>query len=215
MKKVIIFGSSKGIGKSIKEKLSLLDLKLVLPTSKEVNTSNIDSMIKFARSEKSTDILILNTGGPPAMNFFEIKRDLWIKFFNQLFLGFVVLLQNLKIKKNGYVFLISSHTIQAPENNLTISNSMRIAFLSIFKTLSNLYAKDRICFINIAPGPFKTKRLEYLVKDLKKFESQMPMNMIGKPEEIGDFVKSVIKNNIKYISGVTIRFDGGLSKNIF
>ena len=58
MKKVIIFGSSKGIGKSIKEKLSLLDLKLVLPTSKEVNTSNIDSMIKFARSEKSTDILI-------------------------------------------------------------------------------------------------------------------------------------------------------------
>ena len=39
--------------------------------------------------------------------------------------------------------------------------------------------------------------------------------MIGKPEEIGNFVKSVIKNNIKYISGVTIRFDGGLSKNIF
>ena len=41
------------------------------------------------------------------------------------------------------------------------------------------------------------------------------MKRMGNPKEIGDFVKSIIENNIKYLSGVTINFDGANSNYIF
>ena len=164
---------------------------------------------------KPVDILILNTGGPPAKDFFSVSEDEWLKYFNQLFLGFVVLLKNINIRKNGYIFLISSHTIKNPEDNLIISNSIRSAFASVFKTLSNHYSKKNITTINIAPGPIKTKRLINLVKNLEKFEKNLPLKKAADPDEIGKFIASIIDNNIKYINGTTIVFDGGLSKSIY
>ena len=41
------------------------------------------------------------------------------------------------------------------------------------------------------------------------------MKRLGKPQEIGDFIKAIIQNNIKYLSGVTINFDGANSNSIF
>ena len=46
---------------------------------------------------------------------------------------------------------------------------------------------------------------------MKEFEKTLPMKRSGKPEEIGDFVSSIIRNKIKYLTGVTINFDGGAS----
>ena len=214
MKTALILGSSKGIGKSIKKHLKK-DHKLICPSSKELDTSNIKSVKDFAKKIKIVDILILNTGGPPAKDFFSITEEEWHKFFNQLFLGFIILLKEIKIKKNGYIFLISSHTIKNPEANLILSNSMRSAFSSVFKTLSIHYSKQNISTINIAPGPIKTARLIKLVKDMPQFENSLPLKRAGKPDEIALFIKSIILNKIKYLNGTTIFFDGGLSKTIF
>ena len=41
------------------------------------------------------------------------------------------------------------------------------------------------------------------------------MKRLGKPEEIGNFVKAIVQNNIKYLSGVTINFDGANSNFIY
>ncbi len=215
MKSALILGSSKGIGKSILEELKKMNVKIYNPKRLELDTSNINQVENYVSKIQSVNFLILNTGGPPKKNFFKITKSDWIKYFNQLFLGFVIILQKIKIKKNGYIFLISSHTIKSPENDLVLSNSYRVAISSVFKTISNLYANKRISCINIAPGPIKTKRLKSLVKNLKKFENSLPMKKAGDPREIGKFIKSVISENIKNLNGVTINFDGGISKNIF
>ncbi|MFM7797136.1 MAG: hypothetical protein ACKO7N_10275, partial [Candidatus Nitrosotenuis sp.] len=39
----------------------------------------------------------------------------------------------------------------------------------------------------------------------------IPMKRLGEPSEIGDFVKGIVENKIKYLSGVTITFDGANS----
>ena len=111
--------------------------------------------------------------------------------------------------------MISSHTIKNPEKNLVLSNSYRIALTSVLKTISKIYAKKNINCINIAPGPIKTARLKKLVKNIDKFEEGLPMLKSGNPEEIGNFIKLIIEYEIKYLNGVTINFDGGLSNNIF
>ena len=101
------------------------------------------------------------------------------------------------------------------EDKLVLSNSYRVALSSIFKTISKLYSKKNISCINIAPGPIKTDRLKNLVGDIEDFERNLPMKRAGSPDEIGKFVSLIIENEIKYINGVTINFDGGLSPNIF
>ena len=41
------------------------------------------------------------------------------------------------------------------------------------------------------------------------------MKRLGKPQEIGDFVKSIVENDIKYLSGAVINFDGANSNFVF
>lgn len=214
-KKALIIGSSKGIGKSILEGIKVMEYEIINPNSKELDTSKINSILKYIKKLKKIDVLILNTGGPPAKNFFLITDKEWNKYYNQLFLGFVKILQLIKINDGGYIFAITSHTIKKPEDNLVLSNSFRVAFSSVFKTYSKLVSKKKISCINIAPGPIKTRRLEQLAKNLNKFEKKLPMKYAAYPDEIGNFVKSILKNEIKYLNGVTINFDGGLSDFLF
>jgi len=216
-KKALVIGSSKGIGKEILIALKSLKIDTIRTNRKILDTSKIDNVEEFLKKiKKKLDVLVLNTGGPPKKNFYEITKNDWDKYYNQLFLSFCIILQKIKIKKNGYVFLISSHTIKRPENELVLSNSYRVAISSVFKTYSRINSNKRITTINIAPGPIKTERLKSLVgKNLKKFEKSLPMSRAGNPKEIANFVKCIVKNQIKCISGSTINFDGNISDSIF
>ena len=215
MKKAIILGGSSGMGKAIADGLVSIGCNVVATSKEDVDTSDLASVKKFAQTHKETDILVLNTGGPPKKEFFDVTEDEWQHFHKQLFLGFCVLLQNLKINDDGYIFLISSHVIKEPDPRLVISNVYRIAFSSVFKTLSKHYADRGISCINIAPGPIKTERLRSLVDNMEEFEKKLPMGRAGEPKEIGDFVKSIVERDIHYLNGVVINFDGGLSSHIF
>ncbi len=214
-KKALVLAGSSGIGEAIAKSLKNISVEVHTTSSKELDTSNLDQVKKFIDKQNNTDILVLNTGGPPAKKFFDITEDDWDKYHKQLFLSFAIILQRLKINKDGYIFLISSYNIKEPDSKLILSNSYRVAFTSVLKSLSLHFADDNISCINIAPGPIKTRRLKNLVSDMKAFEEKLPMKRAGKAEEIGDFVSSIINNNIKYLTGVTINFDGAKSKYIF
>ena len=214
MKKAIVLAGSRGIGKGIADSLSSLDYKVIKTSTKELDTSNIPQVKNFIDEQKNTDVLVLNTGGPPSQQFKDITKEDCDKYHYQLFYSFFKILQDLHINDNGYVFLISSYNIKEPDGKLLLSNAYRIAFTSVLKCLSKEFAKRNITTINIAPGPIDTDRIRGLVKDIKSLEDRLPMGRLGKIEEIGDFVKSIVENNIKYLTGVTINFDGGKSNSI-
>ena len=178
-KKALIIGSSRGIGRSILDGLKKLDYDIISPSRRELDTSKINSILRFIKNLEKVDVLILNTGGPPAKDFFKITDNEWNKYYNQLFLGFVKILQLIKINREGYIFAITSHTIKKPENNLVLSNSFRVAFSSVFKTYSKLVADKKISCVNIAPGPIKTDRLKQLAKNIKSFEKKITNEICG------------------------------------
>ena len=215
MKKAIVFGASRGIGKSISDSLKKLDLDVISLSSSEVDTSNLDSVNEFAENNNSTDILVLNTGGPPVIEFEKITKEDWDKYHNQLFVGFCTLLQKIKINDGGYVFAITSNVIKEPNSKLIISSAYRAAFSSVFKILSKEFASRGVTMINIAPGPINTDRTKELIDNVDEFTKGLPMKRLGKPEEIGNFVGSIVKNEIKYLSGVVINFDGSNSDFIY
>lgn len=212
-KKILILGGSKGIGNYVYKNIKNLSKNTYAFSSKDIDTSDLTSVNKFCKRYKSADVIFLNTGGPPPKPFKLITNEDWLKYFNQLFLSYVNILKKIKIKKDGYIFLLSSSIIKEPDNFLLISSSLRIGFWTLLKSLSKDYSKKRISVINIAPGPFKTNRVKNLVKDLKNYEKKLPIGSIGNPDEIGKFVKYILENNIKYLSGSTIYFDGNLNRS--
>ena len=215
MKKAIVFGGSRGIGEAIAKSLSSLEIDVVATSKQDVDTSNLQSVKEFSQKNSTTDILVLNTGGPPMMEFNAISEDDWNRYHNQLFVGFCTILQQISVNDNGYIFVITSNVIKEPNSKLIISSAYRSAFSSVFKILSKEYAKNEISCINIAPGPIKTDRTKELVNNVDEYAKTLPMKRLGNPEEIGNFVKSIVENNIKYLSGTVINFDGANSNFIF
>ena len=215
MKKAIILGGSRGIGKAISDSLKKLDLKVLSASSADIDTSDLESVNKFSEKNDVTDILVLNTGGPPIIEFKKITNEDWNKYHNQLFVGFCTLLQKITINDGGYVFVITSNVIKEPNVKLIISSAYRAAFSSVFKILSKEFASRDITMINIAPGPINTDRTKELVSDVGEYADSLPMKRLGEPQEIGNFVASIIEKEIKYLSGAVINFDGSNSNFIF
>ena len=215
MKKAIVLGGSRGIGKAISESLKTLDIDVVAASKADIDTSNMESVRKFLQTYSNTDILVLNTGGPPVTPFELISEDDWNHYHNQLFLGFCIILQEMQINDNGYIFVITSNVIKEPAVELILSSAYSAAFASVFKILSKEFAERQISCINIAPGPINTDRTKELIDNVDEFVDTLPMKRLGEPEEIGNFVKSIIENNIKYLSGTTINFDGANSDSLF
>ena len=196
MKNAIVLAGSRGIGKGIANSLETLDINIITTSTKELDTSDLDSVDKFINNNPVTDILVLNTGGPPPH-----------KYHNQLFYSFLKIIQEIKINDGGYIFLISSYNVKEPDSNLMLSNAYRTAFISVLKCLSKTLAENNITTINIAPGPIDTDRIRGLCKDIPSLEQRLPIGRLGQVKEIGDFVK--------FLTGVTINFDGGKSNFIF
>ena len=215
MTKAIVLGGSRGIGKAISEALKTIEIDVFAASKKDIDTSDLKSVKKFLEKNTQTDILVLNTGGPSPKPFLTITEEDWNLYHNQLFLGFVTVLQNIKINDDGYIFLISSNVIKEPNAKLIISSAYRAAFTEVFKVLSKEYAEKNISCVNIAPGPINTDRTKELIENVEEFKKTLPMKRLGEPEEIGNFVKSIVENKIKYLSGVTINFDGANSNYIF
>ncbi len=211
--KSIVLASSKGIGKGIADELEKFG-DVVRTSTKELDTSDMNQVYDFVDKNKTTDILVLNTGGPPAKDFWSISEEEWVKYFNQMFLSFVYILRNLKVNDNGYIFLMSSHLISEPNPNMSLSVTYRIALSSLLKMLSTEFATRGVSCINIAPGPIGTERLQNLVDDINEFEKTLPMGRVGEVEEISKFVSSIVENKIKYLTGVTINFDGGVNRYV-
>jgi 3-oxoacyl-[acyl-carrier protein] reductase len=211
----IVLGGSRGIGKAISDSLKSINCDVFAASKVDIDTSNLDMVKKFVDTHNKTDILVLNTGGPEAKEFSHVTEDDWNKYHKQLFLGFCLILQKIKINQGGYIFLISSSVIKEPNPKLIISSAYRAAFSEVLKILSKDYAKKNISCINIAPGLINTDRTKELIENVDEFQKTLPMGRLGEPEEIGNFVKSIVENNIKYLSGVTINFDGANSNYIF
>lgn len=210
----LVLGSSRGVGAAIVEEFRKVGVDAPTISSKDIDTSDPISVEAFIKRHPSTDVLVLNTGGPPKKDFYEITIEEWMKYHQQLFLGFATLLQKIHVRDGGYIFLVNSHLISEPKENMVLSQSYRIASWAMLKALSKRFAARQVSCINLAMGPVLTDRLKNLTPDLGALAAKLPMKRAGKPEEIGKFVRSIVENDIKYLSGVSITFDGGLSNFI-
>ena len=99
---------------------------------------------------------------------------------------------------------------------MVLSNSFRIAVSSILKTYGKINLKNNITTLNLALGPFYTDRLRQLNpgKTKQQIGKQLPLGRVGDTKEIAALIKSIIKEEIKYLNSQTIFLDGGISNTL-
>jgi 3-oxoacyl-[acyl-carrier protein] reductase len=247
-KTAFVAASSQGLGKSValelakegasiiicarnKENLEKTKQEIEKQTNRELLAltgdlsvaADRESIIKTVlQAYNKIDILVTNTGGPPAGKFEEIKQQDWDKAYNNLLASVVGLingfLPGMKQQQWGRIISITSISVKQPINNLVMSNSVRASVVGLIKTLASELAMYNITVNNVMPGYTETDRLKDLIENNPSFASvkaEIPLGRFGKPEEFAAAVAFLASERASYITGVSLAVDGGWTKGMF
>jgi 3-oxoacyl-[acyl-carrier protein] reductase len=171
------------------------------------------------------DILVNNTGGPPAGGFEDFDDDAWRAAWELTLMSALRLtrfaLPALRRSGRGRVVNLTSSAVKEPNEGLLLSNTYRPGVIGWAKTLSQDEGPNGITVNSIAPGYIDTERLKGLYGEGEEAdrarrhdEAAIPLRRFGEPGEIGDVVAFLCSTRAAYISGITVLVDGGLAKGL-
>ena len=165
------------------------------------------------------DILVTNSGGPPAGRFEDHDAAAWQTAFDLLLQSAVSLINGVLpgMKKQGWgrIITITSQAVKQPVENLVLSNSVRASLVGLVRTLANELGEHGITVNNVMPGFTRTKRLEKLMEATPSFQTitdEIPLGRIGEPDEFAAMVTFLASGQASYITGVSVPVDGGWVK---
>jgi 3-oxoacyl-[acyl-carrier protein] reductase len=165
------------------------------------------------------EILVTNTGGPPAGPFEQFDLEDWKGFFNLLFLSAVDIIKqvlpSMKQKGAGRILCMSSVAVKQPANNLISSNAVRTSILGLVKSLSSEVAPYGITVNNLMPGYTNTTRIQYLAEkdpSVYKIREEIPMKRLATTSEFAAAAAFLVSERASYITGQSLAVDGGWIK---
>ena len=187
----------------------------------------IESVVEGARRAFGpVDILVTNTGGPPAGSFEAHDAEAW-RSAERLLLESVVeltrrVLPGMKDRGWGRIITITSIAVKQPVQNLILSNSLRAAVTGLARTLANEVAPRDVTVNNVMPGYTQTARLEELAgaegeddgQAFERWTREIPMGRIGRPRELAALVAFLASERAGYITGTSIPVDGGWIRSL-
>jgi 3-oxoacyl-[acyl-carrier protein] reductase len=167
------------------------------------------------------DIVVWNSGGPPAGTASEISDADLESAFELLLLPAVRLvrlaLPHVRQSKAGRFLFLTSATVKEPTPHLALSNALRPGLTGWAKTLSRQLGPEGITVNCVAPGRIDTPRMTELygpsgppAEEL----AQIPLSRLGTPREFGDVVCFLASDRAAYVTGTTVLVDGGLSRGL-
>ncbi len=247
----VIAAGSKGLGKAVAEELAAEGVLLVLcARGEEALRATADGIRKrFGAKVYTTaadvgkagepervvlegiaqfgkvDILLTNSGGPPAGPFESHGPEVWENAY-RLVLGSVVefcraAVPGMKERGWGRILNVTSIAAKQPVDNLMLSNSIRAGVIGFARTLANEVAPFGITVNNLVPGFTRTDRMVELSEVTAKKESitaeealaryaaQVPMARMGEPREFAALAAFLASDRASYITAQSIVVDGG------
>jgi 3-oxoacyl-[acyl-carrier protein] reductase len=215
--------------KEIKDKYSIEPFWSVCDLNKQKDIENTFSAV--TRQFGSIDILVNNCGGPAPGLFQQLEEEDWNAAYEQVLLSVIrfskLVLPGMMASNWGRIINLTSISVKQPIDNLVLSNSLRAGVTGFSKSLSNEIAKFNITVNNVAPGMTLTRRLyELAVVEAKEkgksheevlveMAKRIPLNRLGRPEEIASVVVFLASKQASYVNGTTIQVDGGYIKSVY
>jgi len=202
----LVLGASGGLGQAIVRALAQ-EGGAVAAAGRDAQI--LEQVTRVERELGPVDILINNTGGPPPGPASGVAPRIWAEQF-QLMVGSVIsitdrIVVGMRSRGWGRIITSTSSGIVAPIPNLALSNSLRMA-LGWSKTLAREVARDGITVNIVIPGRIDTRRVRTL--DAPRAQRE------GRPEEYAEAVAFLASASASYITGSTLRVDGGMIASI-
>ena len=172
------------------------------------------------------DILVANSGGPPAGAFDDHDEDDLHAAYELLIASAwrltKAVLPAMVERGRGVLLYVTSSSTKEPIPGLLLSNMMRPAVVALAKTLSKELGPRGIRALCVTPGRIATPRVESLdqkradaagraAEDVRReSEASIPLGRYGVPTEFGDVVAFLASDQASYMTGTSVVVDGGL-----
>ena len=113
--------------------------------------------------------------------------------------------------KTGRIVNLSSVVAEAGNPGQVVYSASKAALLGLTKTLAREYASRGVTVNAVAPGFIETDMTANLPSEAQEgILSQTPAGRVGRPEEIAAAVLFLASDEAAYITGQTLRVNGGM-----
>lgn len=233
-KRALVLGASAGLGFAIaselvkegaqvaicsrsEERIRDAAAKMGAALSVAADLTQAGATLKVVEQVKNSlgglDILVINTGGPPAGAFLELTDTQWQEGFQSLWMGAVEGIRAaapiMKERRWGRIILVTSVSAREPIAGLAVSSGLRAGLMAITKSASTDLAEYGVTVNAALPGFHATERLKELGVSEEAVAPQIPARRFGRPEEFGALVAFLASEQAAYINGQSIVADGG------
>jgi 3-oxoacyl-[acyl-carrier protein] reductase len=243
----IVCASSRGLGRACALALAKEGVHLVIngrdPDRLAATASDIRSVTSVPVTEvaadvtmpagraallaacSAPDILVTNTGGPPAGDFRDWDEAIWERALNESMLTPIMLIRavvdGMIARGFGRIVNITSRTVRAPNPALGLSNGARAGLTGFVAGLARQVARHNVTINNLLPGPFTTELQDGGLRqgaaragqDLASFtaarHAEIPAGRFGDPEECGKACAFLCSRDAGFIVGHNLLIDGG------
>jgi NAD(P)-dependent dehydrogenase (short-subunit alcohol dehydrogenase family) len=175
------------------------------------------------------DALLNIAGAVPQIDLFEMTDEQWqagleLKLHGARRLT-TLAWEALKASK-GSVVLISGSAALDPKPGFAAVATINAAIIALAKAFAEQGIKDGIQVNSVVPGPVMTGRRRSFIEKwapahgmtaeeaTKKFPEEAGISRYGKPEEIAELMAFLVSPAAKWLTGASVRMDGGEIKSI-
>ena len=235
-KKVLITGSTGGIGNELVKKFITLGANVLATGTKSEKLDTIkkkypDIRIKkfdiseHPRIEEFIDNVVLELGGLDVLvnnaginmdNLsIRMKDEEWIKVINvNLSSTFLLSKHSIrKMLKSKFGRIVNITSVVGHTGNLGQSNyaASKAGIIGMSKSLAAEYAKKNITVNCVSPGFIVSDMTMNIAEKVKLYlTSKIPMGKLGTGEDVSNCVAFLSSDQASYITGETIHVNGGM-----
>lgn len=211
--------------------------KITVETGVETHTTacdvtNPESVVAWINSAAAwgggLDALVINAGGPPALQLIDAMDEQWQTAFNTTVMSAVRMIRAAlpHLRDGSAILTVTSSSVREPIANLGLSTVLRAGIFGMVKVLSEELAPRQIRVNNLIPGRIDTDRvqhLDYLTAQRTgstleavraSSEARIPLKRLGTPDEFGAAAAFLLSPAAAYITGTSLRVDGGAMRSV-
>ncbi|MCB1469342.1 MAG: SDR family oxidoreductase [Rhizobiaceae bacterium] len=200
--------SSSGKGEALAAELGGLGVTGSNQSNEDLKRLVDETMARWGR----IDALVNSAGHGPRAALLEITDEQWHTGFDVYFMNVVravrLVAPVMADQKSGAIVNISTAWVAEPSAMFPTSAVARAGLSVYTKLFSDQYAKDNVRMNNVLPGWIDS------LPETEERRDGVPMQRYGTAEEIAATVSFLISEGAGYITGQSLRVDGGLMRSV-